>query len=309
MRSARGTPAHASPPCLLHTLPQVADYYVSYATRSTRNASVWDLLYTCAQEGCSAQGAFSSPSVSHNSATDLGFARAMTARALKYSALLGVDGDKRAAWLDLHDNLADYPMTTNPATGNAVISQVRACERACVRACVRAFVVAGRDGACTALVRAARAHSPQHYARRSTERATARRTRSRGRSAASTTTVRSSTSANARRQSAPHRCAQRRGARARPPPTPRSSFYSPPGNARYPIVYFGPVRACERERRRARGPRRCVCSSLPLALPALHPTHPQMHPSEQVSLSAEPALLAAARETVDAVNAINNWIA
>jgi hypothetical protein len=101
----------------------VAAFYRSYATRAADGIH-YNLLYTCAQEGCSAQGAFSSPAASHNSATDLGFARQMALRAARYSALLGVDADLRAGWLDLAANLVPYPLTHDPDTGAVVLSQV-----------------------------------------------------------------------------------------------------------------------------------------------------------------------------------------
>ena len=100
-----------------------AKFYRAYATRAADGLH-YDLLYTCAQEGCSMQGNYSAVALSHNAPTDLAFARAVARKASEYSALLGVDADLRAGWDDLVLNLAHYPITHDPASGAPVLSQV-----------------------------------------------------------------------------------------------------------------------------------------------------------------------------------------
>jgi hypothetical protein len=119
-----------------------ADFYASYAV--PYNNSMVYLPFTCAQEGCDCrdglswywrwgprvkiplpnmtvetlrfmaegkggQGVYSTTSGEHNSHIDIAFASQSLRKAAEYSAILGIDADKRQGWLDMLAKMPPYP--------------------------------------------------------------------------------------------------------------------------------------------------------------------------------------------------------
>ena len=100
-------------PLLLH----VADFYESYATwDATRNQ--FNILRSCAQEVCSAQGG-SQPwpgtagnaSASSNPPYDIALAKRVLRRLLAWSMRLDRDADRRQSWQFMLDHLAPWELT------------------------------------------------------------------------------------------------------------------------------------------------------------------------------------------------------
>ena len=113
------------PFCLL-----AARFYETYATKSTSTSTrtrthgdgprqgvrdyQYDILHSCANEGCIAAGETASHiNGSYNTAMDLGFARMLFRALLRFSATLDVDEDKRPLWRDMLAHLAPFPVQTD----------------------------------------------------------------------------------------------------------------------------------------------------------------------------------------------------
>ncbi len=82
---------------------EVVDFFASYVTPNAATGAL-DILDSCAQEICGG-----GPNGESNPHHDIAFLRAMLQALLRWSARLGVDGDRRAAWQQLLDGLAPLP--------------------------------------------------------------------------------------------------------------------------------------------------------------------------------------------------------
>ena len=97
------------------------EFYASYMTKI---GGKYNVLHSCAMEGCGAQGPDTSANtvVSNNPPFDLAFVKRTFRELLEYSTTLGVDSESRAQWRDLLENVADYPLTKDEH-GETVFAQ------------------------------------------------------------------------------------------------------------------------------------------------------------------------------------------
>ena len=101
----------------------MGDFYLSYMTKGADGR--YEVLHSCAMEGCHAQGLGNingNITVSNNPPVDLAFAKRAFRDLLRYSEILGVDEEERAAWADALKNIAPYPLTKDE-DGNVVFAQ------------------------------------------------------------------------------------------------------------------------------------------------------------------------------------------
>jgi hypothetical protein len=84
----------------------------------------FDVLNSCAMEQCSSQPLLwdrGHPVVaSNNPPFDIGPARTLFRKMALYSAVLGVDADRRETWAKMVDQLASFPTTIDPTSGKVV---------------------------------------------------------------------------------------------------------------------------------------------------------------------------------------------
>jgi hypothetical protein len=76
-------------------------------------------------EGCHSQGPTgvnANITLSNNPPTDLAFAKRTLRNLLRYSKVLGVDQERRAAWKDALENIAPYPLVKDE-DGETVLAQ------------------------------------------------------------------------------------------------------------------------------------------------------------------------------------------
>ena len=97
------------------------DFYASYMSKIDGK---YNVMHSCAMEGCGAQGPETSSNivVSNNPPFDLAFVKRTFRGLLEYSTKLGVDSDSHAQWEDILANVADYPLTVDEH-GETVFAQ------------------------------------------------------------------------------------------------------------------------------------------------------------------------------------------
>lgn len=86
----------------------------------------FDVLNSCAMEQCHLQPLLSEqghPVASNNPPFDIGPARTLFRKMALYSAVLGVDADRRETWAKMVDQLASFPTTIDPTSGKVVRAQ------------------------------------------------------------------------------------------------------------------------------------------------------------------------------------------
>lgn len=99
----------------------VADFYESYLQENPSTGRL-DVLNSCAMEGCGSQD-LPKGVASNNPPFDLGFVKTIFRKLVVYSALLGVDANRRVLWKSMQSRLAEYPTTTDPTTNKTVLNQ------------------------------------------------------------------------------------------------------------------------------------------------------------------------------------------
>ena len=99
---------------------EVVAFFQSYVTPNKATGAL-DILNSCAQEICGG-----GPNGESNPHHDIAYLAAMLQALLRWSAQLGVDSDKRAAWQQLLDGLA--PLPTGTHAGETVWLEANATE-------------------------------------------------------------------------------------------------------------------------------------------------------------------------------------
>eukprot|EP01052_Picozoa_sp_SAG31_P001661 SAG31_NODE_56_length_29726_cov_41.443312_11_plen_386_part_00 len=86
-----------------------------YGSYMTKIKGKYNVMHSCAMEGCGAQGPATSNNilVSNNPPFDLAFVKRIFRSLLEYSTILSVDLNMRTKWQDYVVNIADYPLTTD----------------------------------------------------------------------------------------------------------------------------------------------------------------------------------------------------
>ena len=99
----------------------VGEFYLSYMTRENGQ---YNVLHGCAMEGCNAQGHLHNANItfSNNPNVDLAFVKRTFRDLVRYSKILGVDAEMRAAWQDVLDKIAPYPLSKDQ-WGRSVFAQ------------------------------------------------------------------------------------------------------------------------------------------------------------------------------------------
>ena len=99
----------------------VGEFYLSYMTRENGQ---YNILHGCAMEGCNAQGHLHNANISfsNNPNVDLAFVKRTFRDLVRYSKILGVDAEMRAAWQDVLDKIAPYPLSKDQ-WGRSVFAQ------------------------------------------------------------------------------------------------------------------------------------------------------------------------------------------
>lgn len=97
------------------------EFYASYMKRI---GDKYNVMNSCAMEGCGAQGPMTSSNilVSNNPPFDIAFVKRTFRGLLEYSNTLGVDSESRSHWEDILTNVADYPLTKDE-NGDVVFAQ------------------------------------------------------------------------------------------------------------------------------------------------------------------------------------------
>jgi hypothetical protein len=95
-----------------------------YASYMTKIGGKYNVMHSCAMEGCGAQGPLTGKNiaVSNNPPFDLAFVKRTFRGLLEYSRTLGVDSHMHAQWQTYLDNVAEYPLTKDE-NGNTVFAQ------------------------------------------------------------------------------------------------------------------------------------------------------------------------------------------